>query len=78
MGYVFAYSIFYFYICEMNADILKKIIGVLAILFVILLTIKFIKLLPAFIKVIALAANIFTIWWASNNLIKANKKENNE
>lgn len=41
---------------------LKIIFGVVVILVVILLTIKFIKVLPAFVKVIALGANIATVY----------------
>ena len=63
----------------MSKELLKKIFGILAIVFVVLLTIKFIKVLPAIVKVLALAANVFTIWWAYTELIKnRNKNQNKE
>jgi len=43
---------------------LKKILVLLAIAFVMLLTLNFIKVLPALLKILALAANIVTIYWA--------------
>lgn len=56
---------------------------VMAILFVVtvlLLTVKFIKVLPAFVKVIALAGNIATIYLAVDYVkrkIKSNKNQKN-
>jgi len=52
---------------------LLKVLGVLSIGLVILFTIRYIKMLPAFLKVLALATNIITIYFAYNNLIKTKK-----
>jgi len=43
---------------------IKKIIGYALIVIVILLTLKFVKMLPAFMKVLALAADAITIYYA--------------
>ena len=51
-------------------DTVKKILGYLAIAAVIILTLTFIKRLPSFVKLIALGANIFTIYFAYTELIK--------
>jgi uncharacterized membrane protein len=56
-------------------DTVKKILGYLAIAAVIILTLTFIKRLPSFAKLIALGANIFTIYFAYTELIKRKNKE---
>lgn len=48
----------------------KKILGYLAIAAVVILTLTFIKRLPAFVKLVAFGANIFTIYFAYTELIK--------
>ncbi|MCH2233534.1 MAG: hypothetical protein MK078_04715 [Crocinitomicaceae bacterium] len=47
-----------------NKLLLKKILWVLAVIFVILLTIRFIKVFPMIVKFLALAANVITIYLA--------------
>jgi len=59
----------------MNKDIFKKIIGYILIGLAILITIKFIKVLPIIMKLMALAANILTIYLAYNYFIN-NKNKN--
>ena len=59
----------------MNKDIFKKIIGYTLIGLAILITIKFIKVLPIIMKLMALAANILTIYLAYNYFIN-NKNKN--
>jgi len=49
---------------------LFKLMGYISIGLVILLTLRYIKMLPAFLKVLALATNVVTIYFAYNNLIK--------
>lgn len=49
---------------------LFKLMGYISIGLVILLTLRYIKMLPAFLKVLALATNVITIYFAYNNLIK--------
>jgi uncharacterized membrane protein len=58
----------------MKKETLYKILGILIIAFAILLTVKFVKMLPAVLKVAALGANVAIIYQAYNSLIK-NKKE---
>lgn len=53
---------------------LKIILGYLVISFVVLLTLKYIKLLPVILKVLALAANIITVYFAYNYYIKSKNK----
>ena len=57
-------------------DTVKKILGYLTIAAVVILTLTFIKRLPAIVKLIALGANIFTIYFAYTELIKRKNKEN--
>lgn len=59
----------------MNKDILKKIIGYILIGLVVLITIKLIKVLPVIMKLLALAANVLTIYLAYNYFIN-NKNKN--
>ena len=61
----------------MKKETLYKILGYLLILFAVLFTVKFIKMLPAVLKVAALAANIVIIYEAYNRLIKNKKEEEN-
>lgn len=49
---------------------LFKLMGYISIGLVILLTLRYIKMLPAILKVLALATNVITIYFAYNNLIK--------
>lgn len=56
-------------------DTIKKIIGWLLILFIVILTLTFIKKVPSIVKVFALAANIFTIYFAYTELIKRKFKK---
>lgn len=56
-------------------DTIKKIIGWLLILFIVILTLTFIKKVPSIVKVFALAANIFTIYFAYTELIKRKLKK---
>ena len=56
-------------------QLFKTIMGGLIIAFVLLLTIKFIKVLPIIMKLMALAANILTIYLAYNYFIN-NKNKN--
>ena len=58
----------------MKTEILQKIIGYIIILIVVVLTIKLIKVLPIVMKLLALAANVLTIYFAYNYFI--NKKDN--
>jgi hypothetical protein len=59
----------------MNKNILKKIIGYILIGLVVLITIKLIKVLPVIMKLLALAANVLTIYLAYNYFIN-NKNKN--
>ena len=56
-------------------DTVKKILGYLAIAFVVILTLTFIKRLPSIVKLVALGANIFTIYFAYTELIKKKSKK---
>jgi len=60
---------------ELN-PILKKIIGFFLIAAAIMVTIVFVKRLPPIMKLLALAADVFTIYYAVQ-LIK-NKKQKDE
>ena len=55
-------------------DTVKKILGWLAIAGVVILTLTFIKRLPSIVKLLALGANIFTIYFAYTELIRRKKK----
>jgi hypothetical protein len=57
-------------------DTVKKILGYLAIAAVIILTLTFIKRLPPIVKLFALGANIFTIYFSYTELIKRKNKKN--
>jgi heme O synthase-like polyprenyltransferase len=60
----------------MNKNTLRVILGYLIIALVVLVTLKYVKLLPAILKVLALAANLVTIYFAYNYFINLkNKKE---
>ncbi len=52
---------------------LFKVLGYISIGLVVLFTLRYIKMLPAILKVLALATNIITIYFAYNNLIKTKK-----
>jgi len=58
----------------MNKDILKKIIGYILIGLVVVVTISLIKVLPVIMKLLALAANVLTIYLAYTYFI--NNKQN--
>ena len=58
----------------MKTTVLYKILWVLVIAGVVIVTFKFIKVLPAIMKVLALAANVITVYFAIN-YFKQNKKE---
>jgi hypothetical protein len=62
----------------MKKETLFKILGVILIGLVILFTLKFIKMLPVILKVLALATNVITIYFAYNNLINNKKTEKND
>jgi hypothetical protein len=59
----------------MNKTTLSKILGILIIAFVVLATLKYIKLLPAILKILALAANLVTIYLAYNYFINLKNKK---
>jgi hypothetical protein len=59
----------------MNKVTIKKILGIIAVALVLLMTARFIKMLPAVLKVLALAANIFTVYFAYNQFINQNKNK---
>ncbi len=61
----------------MKKTTLKKILGIITIAFVALLTIRFIKMLPAILKVLALAANAITVYFAYNQFLNQNQKDEN-
>ena len=58
-----------------SESIFRVTIGILIILSVILLTASVIKLLPAFVKVIGVLANVFTIYMVLDWLKRKSKKE---
>jgi len=60
----------------MNKELLKKLLGYILIVSVIILTIKFIKVLPVIMKLLALAANVLTIYLAYNYFINTKNKKN--
>jgi len=62
----------------MKKETLFKILGVILIGLVILFTLKFIKMLPVILKVLALATNVITIYFAYNNLINNKKTKKDE
>lgn len=63
----------------MKKKILKIIMGVLLIAAALVLTLKFIKMLPAFVKILALAADVATVYYAVNFLIlNKNKNKKND
>ena len=61
----------------MKNQTFKKIMGILIIAFVLVLTIKFVKMLPAFMKILALGGNVATIYLVYRELIyyKTKNKE---
>lgn len=59
---------------ENGKKVFRIIIGILIILSVILLTASVIKLLPAFVKVIGVLANVFTIYMVLDWLKGKSKK----
>lgn len=60
---------------EGSRKVFRVTIGILIILSVILLTASVIKLLPAFVKVIGVLANVFTIYMVLDWLKRKSKKE---
>ena len=56
-------------------ETLKKILMGLLVAFVILLTLKYVKMLPAIMKVLALAGNVITIYWAYTVFKNKSKKD---
>jgi len=60
------------------SPIVKKIIGFFLIAFAVIVTIVLIKKLPPIMKLIALAADVFTIYIAVNLIKSKNKKEKDE
>ena len=62
----------------MKKETLFKILGFTLIGLVILFTLKFINMLPVILKVLALATNVITIYFAYNNLINNKKTEKND
>jgi heme O synthase-like polyprenyltransferase len=60
----------------MNRKTFKKIIGVLVILLIVAVTFKFIKIFPPVMKIVALGANVATIYFAVNLLIKEKAPKN--
>lgn len=60
----------------MNKELLKKLLGYILIGSAIMLTIKFIKVLPLIMKLLALAANVLTIYLAYNYFINTKNKKN--
>jgi len=59
----------------MNKITVKKILGIIAVALVLLITARYIKMLPAVLKVLALAANILTVYYAYNQFINQNKNK---
>lgn len=59
----------------MNKVTIKKILGIVAVALVLLMTARHIKMLPAVLKVLALAANILTVYYAYNQFINQNKNK---
>jgi len=59
----------------MNKQVLIKIIAIVAVAFVLLLTVRFVKMLPAIMKLLALAGDIITIYWAYT-VFKTKKNKN--
>jgi len=60
------------------SPIVKKIIGFFLIALAVIVTIVLIKKLPPVMKLIALAADLFTIFIAVNLIKSKNKKEKDE
>ena len=58
--------------------IYRVILGVFIIVAVLLLAFRFLFRLPAFMKVLALGLVVLTIYLVLKNLIKHNKKKENE
>lgn len=59
---------------EGGRKVFRVTMGILIILSVILLTASVIKLLPAFVKVIGVLANVFTIYMVFDWLKRKNKE----
>jgi hypothetical protein len=53
----------------------KKIMGGLIIALVLLITIRYVKMLPAIMKLLAIGANVATIYLTYNWFIKQKKKK---
>lgn len=56
----------------MSKKILYKILGYFLIVLVLIISVRYIIKLPMIIKVLALAFNVITIYYAYNFLIKEN------
>lgn len=61
----------------MNKETLKKILAFFLVAIVMLITIRYIKMFPAVMKMLLLAINVFTCYWAYT-VFKPNKKQNEE
>ena len=58
----------------MKTQTFKTIMGVLVIVLALVLTINLVKMLPAFMKVLALGGNVATIYLVYRELKKTSKK----
>ena len=58
----------------MKTQTFKTIMGILIIALALVLTINLVKMLPAFMKVLALGGNIATIYLVYHELIKKSNK----
>ena len=61
----------------MNSTV-KKILGWLAIFFIVVLTFTLIKRLPSILKVLILGVNVLTIYYAYTKLILIKKEKKEE
>jgi membrane protein DedA with SNARE-associated domain len=62
----------------MNKTTLLKVLGYITIGLVLLITIRYIKMFPAILKLLALAANVVTVYYAYNYFIKNKKTKKND
>lgn len=58
----------------MNKETLKKILAFFLVAIIMLITIRYIKMFPAIMKMLLLAVNVFTWYWAYT-IFKPNNKE---
>ena len=54
---------------------LKKILAVFLIVFVVVLTIRYVKMLPVVLKVVVIACDVIAIYWAYI-ILKTKKNKN--